>query len=569
VTQQELSVALQLHRAGRLTEAEASYAAYLARHPDSKTALNNAGAIALQSGRIALAVERFEALVKLVPDQARAHSNLGYALIHAGRTSDALTHLERAVALDPSDSLAHNNLGLALEHMERRGDAIVAFERSLELEPDFADAAVNLGEVLLRDGDNERARSMLGRALAMRADHLGARVALAVVEGLDGRIDASRATLETLAAQVPTPYQPLWQALGNVRRWTGDMAGAEAAYRRAVALEPGDLQARFGVADALLGRGAYAEGWRWFEERLDGCFGEPRRFAEFPQWRGEPLDGTLLLYCEQGFGDIVQFARFIPAVRRRVSRVVMVADDRRRTLQPLLATLSGIDEICVDETAVEALSPRPSARASVLSLPFLLNVDVATLPGEIPYLAARPDYVARWEPRLAGLARPRVGLVWAALVRRDLAFLTRMKTIPVHELAPLLSLPGLSFVSLQVGPAESLAALGALAERVVDFTADIRDFGDTAAIISQLDLVISSDTSVAHVAGAMGKPTWLVDRFNSDWRWRLAEERSPWYPTVRIFRQERFGEWAAPIARICTALREVGNSQNDARVSGY
>lgn len=567
MTQEELSLALELHRAGRLAEAEASYATYLARHPDSKTALNNAGVIALQSGHIELAVARFEALVKLVPEYARGHSNLGYALIHTGRTSEAVKHLEHAVALDPNDSLAHNNLGIAFEHMERRGDAIAAFERALELNPRFADAAANLGEMMTRDGDSVGARATLGRALAMQPGHLGARVALAVTDALEGSLDASRATLEALATQATVSYEPLWQSLANLRLWTGDLVGAEAAFRRAAALEPGDHLARFGVAATLLARGAYAEGWRAFEERPDGCFGEPRRFAEFPQWRGEPLDGTLLLYCEQGLGDIVQFARFIPAARRRVRRLVMFAGGAWRNLQPLLATLSGIDEFCVDETAIDALSSRPSARVSVLSLPFLLGVDVAALPGEIPYLSAPPDYVARWEHRLAGLTRPRIGLAWAALVRRDLAYLTRMKSIPVRELVPLLSLPGLSFVSLQVGPAEPLAALGALAERVVDFTADIRDFGDTAAIISQLDLVISSDTSVAHVAGAMGKPTWLVDRFNSDWRWRLAEDRSPWYPTARIFRQDRFAEWASPITRICKALREVGNSAGAASVN--
>jgi ADP-heptose:LPS heptosyltransferase len=150
-----------------------------------------------------------------------------------------------------------------------------------------------------------------------------------------------------------------------------------------------------------------------------------------------------------------------------------------------------------------------------------------------------------------------VGLAWAASVRRDVAYVTRLKSIPVGELAPLLSSPGIGFVSLQVGPANSLSALGAHAARVTDLTADIRDFGDTAAIISRLDLVISTDTSVAHVAGAMGKPTWLIDRFNTDWRWRLAEDRSPWYPTMRIFGQERFGDWTAPIDRVCAALQQM------------
>jgi hypothetical protein len=192
----------------------------------------------------------------------------------------------------------------------------------------------------------------------------------------------------------------------------------------------------------------------------------------------------------------------------------------------------------------------------VLSLPFILGIEVDALPGPLPYLSVLPNRAALWKPRLETFARPRVGLTWATYARRDVAFLTRQKTIPLDRLAPVLDTPRVSFVSLQFGAAGDLSPLGALASRVANFTADIRDFGDTAAIMAELDLVISADTAVAHVAGALGKPVWLVDRFNACWRWRLAQDRSPWYPTMRIFRQERFGDWSAPVARVAAALRE-------------
>jgi ADP-heptose:LPS heptosyltransferase len=164
-----------------------------------------------------------------------------------------------------------------------------------------------------------------------------------------------------------------------------------------------------------------------------------------------------------------------------------------------------------------------------------------------------------WKPRLEAIPRPRVGLAWAAYARRDIGYVTRQKTVPLALLAPVIAASSASFVSLQLGAAGKLASHGELAQRIANFTADIRDFGDTAAIIAELDLVISSDTSVAHVAGAMGKPTWMLDRYNTCWRWRLAADRSAWYPTMRIFRQRKFGDWSEPLAQLAAALDEMGS----------
>jgi len=233
---------------------------------------------------------------------------------------------------------------------------------------------------------------------------------------------------------------------------------------------------------------------------------------------------------------------------------LFLADGPWRSLAPLLATIPGIDRVMTDPTAVAALPTRPSAVASVLSLPFLLGIDTDALPGTLPYVSVLPERAVLWKARLAAIDRPRVGLAWAAYARRDTAYLTRQKTIPLPHLAPLLETRGVNFVSLQLGAADDLSSLGDLARAVADFSVQIHDFGDTAAIMAGLDLVISTDTSVAHVAGALGKPVWLIDRFNTCWRWRLAADRSPWYPTMRIFRQERFGDWTAPLARVTAAL---------------
>ena len=552
---QELTRAFELHKAGRLAQAELGYAAYLAARPDDVDALNNAAVVALQNGDLALAISRLEKLIALVPGQAPARNNLGYALMQAGRSPEAIRELERAIAIDARYATAHNNLGIVYEHIGRRSEAVDAFERALALEPRYADAAANLAHVLNHDDDTKRARAAANRALAIDPGHLGGKVEIAAADALDGDLDGARKKLEALLPTHPR-YPGFWQLLGGLRLWSGDLEAAEVASRQALALDRNDREANFGVAASLLGRGDYREGWRAFEVRPDGVLGPPRRLVDVPSWTGESLAGALLLHCEQGLGDIVQFARFIPMARERVREIVVLADGQWRTLAPLLETLAGIDRVLTDEPALATLAARPQAKLSVLSLPFLLGIGADDLPGPLPYLSVLPERAALWRPRLAPIARRRVGITWVTYARRDVAFLTRQKSIPLSELAPVLETPAVNFVSLQLGAAGDLSPIGALAARVADFTAEIRDFGDTAAIIGELDLVISADTSVAHVAGALGKPVWLVDRFNTCWRWRLAPDRSPWYPTMRIFRQERFGDWSAPLARVAAALRE-------------
>ena len=555
-TRRDLARALELHKAGRLAEAAKGYARHLAAHPDDPVALNNAAAAAMQLGDAALAIRHFERLVALDPQRAVGYNNLGYALIQVGRSNEAIRALERAIQLDPRFALAHGNLGIAYENVSRRTEAIAEFERALALEPGYADAAANLGEVLNRDGEHAQAKEVLKRALAVQPSHLGARAALAFADAMEGDLGGALATYERIVASAPR-VSLFWETLGGLRAMAGDLAGSETAFRKALALEPNNTRMAFGLASSLLARGDYERGWRAFEQRADGCFGAPSRFGDIPQWDGAPLDGTLLVFCEQGLGDVIQFARFVPEARKRVRRLVFLADANWRTLAPLIATLQGVDDLCTDASELTALAERPGARASTHSLPYLLGVRVETLPGPIPYLAPLAERVAAWRPRLEALPRPRVGLAWAVLARRDIAYALRQRAIPMALLTPVIAAARTSFVSLQLGEAGKLAQQGELAQCIVDLTADIRDFGDTAAIISELDLVISPDTSVTHVAGALGKPVWLLDRYNADWRWRLAEDRSPWYPTLRIFRQKRFGDWQEPIAQLAAALARL------------
>jgi tetratricopeptide (TPR) repeat protein len=544
-------LALRLQRAGRYAEAEDAYAAYLAIHPADAQALANAGLVALKAGRMAIAVKRCEQLAALRPDDIEARVTLGHALTRAGRPVHAIFHLDRAVQLAPRNAAAHHHLGIAFERAGDRSNAIRAFERALTLDPGHADAAANLGVVLNRRGNTAAARAAFARALARDPGHLDARTGIAVADAIEGDLDRARKTLEAMARERPNNAS-FWDALGIVRAWSGALAEAGDAYRQAAAQDQGDTDARVGIATTLLAARRYAEGFRALEDRPGGRYGDARRFSSIPVWTGAALAGPLLVHCDGSLSDTIQFARFIPAARQRVRELVLVVDDYWAPLAPLFATLSGVDHLLDDGTRVNTLAARPVARAAIQSLAHHLNATAESLPVRMPYLAAPTDRAAAWQARLAALPRPRVGLVWST--RGDRGALARHKSVRPDELAPVIATPGVSFVSVQIGAMGTCAPFGDLAGRIMDLSGEIRDFGDTAAIIDALDLVIAVDTAVAHIAGAMGKPVWLLDRFHTSWRWRLSPGHSPWYPSLTIFRQHRFLDWSHAVAAIAAAL---------------
>jgi Flp pilus assembly protein TadD len=548
---QALADAYALHQAGKLDAAEAAYAAVLAEAPDDPVALINAGALALSRGDLANALARLARAVAQVPGNAVARNNLGFAQLRAGRVPEALASIDRAIAAKPDYAQAHNNRGIALVRLGRRADARAAFERALALDPALADAAVNLGDLHADAGDAAPAIRAYDAALARQSSHAGAQTGRAFATAQAGDLPGARVAIAGVVATHPHDAGA-WQTAGALANWAWDHDGAEAAFRRALALDPARDDAQFGIASSLLARGRYVDGFDAFERRPLGRFGRAPRFPEYPAWQGDTLRGTLLLHAEQGHGDVVQFARFIAPARARVERIVLLADGYHAPLAPLLVSCAGIDAVVTDVAALR--DERIAARASVLSLAHLLRIDVNDLPGSIPYLAAPPDAVAAWAARLGGRPAPRIGLAWSVLARDDHAFVTRHKSVPPAALAPLLRGRDATFVTLQPGAAGDPAAFATDAARVVDTRDTLRDFSATAALIGALDLVISADTAVAHVAGALGAPVWLLERAHGCWRWRLAADASPWYPTMTIFRQSRIDAWDDVVARVGAAL---------------
>lgn len=548
-----LSRAFELQQAGRLADAEVLYAQVLARAPDDTTALVNGGALAVARGDLQLAIARFERVVRMAPANAAAQSNLGFALLRAGRDDEALAALDRAIALLPDYAQAHNNRGIALLRLRRPDDALAAFERAATLDPRFAEAALNLGEQYNLAGEGGKAAAAYDRALTLAPARIEAVTGRAFAQAQQGDLAGAAAALAMITGTHPG-NAAAWQTLGAVRNWAWDHAGAEEAFRRALALDPANDDAAFGIASTLLARGDFTAGWRAFERRPDRGAESGTAFARLPVWDGAPLAGTLVVHGEQGLGDTVQFARFLADARQRVGRLALLLDGYRAPLAPLLASAAGVDLVATD--AADAAIVDATARVSVLSLPDRLGIGGDRLAPNGPYLAPPAERTRAWRARTGGIATPRVGLAWSVLVRDTHGFVTRQRLLPIAALRPLVTTPGVSFVTLQPGAAGNPAAFGADAARIVDLRDHVRDFADTAALIDTLDLVVTADTAVAHVAGALGKPVWMFDRFNACWRWRLATATTPWYPTLRIFRQERFGDWSGVARRLAAAFAE-------------
>ncbi len=462
-------------------------------------------AAAVDAGDLPAAQALYREILAIVPQQAQALHHLGVLVANAGDVPAGMAMLRQSLRHAPQDRYALWNLGTMALATRRYDEALGCFNRVLALAP----------------GDISQ---MSSRAAALA--------------GLDRHEEALEAC-ETVLSQAPG------QARAMVGR-AGALAGlgrdddALAAYRATVALHPDDAEARFGLALALLATGAWAEGWAEYEWRERANPRQnPRRFA-MPAWQpGDPLAGRrILVHAEQGFGDTLQFARYLPLLAGRGAAVVAEVD---RALVGLLGRMGGA--VCPLGTAAGPFD----AHLPFGSLPLMFATTIETVPAA-PYLHADPARVARWQQRLGPRTGLRVGLVWSGN-----AFTGRKRHLALSALAPLLARP-VTFVALQVDiSAADRATLEATAN-LHSFAGEIADFGDTAALAETMDLVISVDTATGHLAGALGRPLWLLLAHAPDWRWLRNRDDSPWYPTARLFRQTQAGNWAAVVARVGAAL---------------
>ncbi|MDB5400686.1 MAG: hypothetical protein JWQ55_2704 [Rhodopila sp.] len=545
--QRLLAEGLQHHLAGRLSEAERLYRQILAINPRHADGLHLLGMIAYQAGHPELAVDLIGKAITTNANVASYHSNLGNALKQLGRLDQAAAAYRGALGLMPNFMEAHYNLGNTFREQGRLDDAVACYRKALALKPDFAEAHNNLGRVLEDQGRLDEAVACCRRALDLKPNfpeaHYNLGRALEEQERLDDAAVCYRKALD-LQPDLAEAHNNLGAVLGR----QGHSDDAIAGYRRALELKPDLPGIHNNLALALLAQGDMAAGWqehewRWKTPQLIEAH---RDFAQ-PQWQGQATAGrTLLIHAEQGFGDTLQFCRYASLAAGRGLRVIM---EVQRPLVRLLRDLPGVDLVLGHGDELPAFD----LHCPMLSMPLALGTTLETIPGAAPYLHADQAGIAAWRTRLAAMANqnPRVGLVWAGNPRRHspaLAAADRRRSLALDRLAPLFDLRGLHFFGLQKDAPSDLP--------LTDFMGEMEDFADTAALIANLDLVIAVDTAVAHLSAALGKPVWLLNRFDSCWRWLTGRRDSPWYPGLRLYQQPRPGDWDPVLAEVASDLRD-------------
>jgi len=534
-------------------EALAAYQRALALQPEYEEAHFSAALILLELGRLDEARPHLDRSLALRPGSAETHQALARLLARQGRAEEAIATYRRALALRPESTDALNNLGNLLCTIGDLAGAKSCFERVIVLEPDRAEAHNNLGVAFRDQGMFDEAEACHKRALELQPDYADAYNNLGIVYRDTGRLEESAACHERALAIRPG-YPEAFNNLGNTRRSQARLEEAQACYDKALALSPADAEARFNRSLVELLRGDFAAGWRDYEARYERLRNAPRCFPQ-PLWRGEPLDGArILLHAEQGLGDTIQFLRYVPMVRAGGGRVIL---DVPQSLMRLAAELPGVECLVVPGDP----PPEFEWQCPLMGLPLAFGTNLESIPAGVPYLSVPGEA----QQNADALPWPddglRAGLVWSGNPKYPD---DRQRSIPLEWLAPLFGVESVRFFSLQLGPAaEQLTGVEA---PVTDLRTAITDMADTAELIAKLDLVITVDTAVAHLAGALARRTWLLLPFAPDWRWLTDREDSPWYPTMRLFRQARFGEWPPVIERVRDELAMLaGSGRREAR----
>jgi tetratricopeptide (TPR) repeat protein len=502
---------------GRWPEALDSYDRALALKPDFADAHYNRGVVLAQLGRLDDALASYERMLRLRPSSPEAHYNRGVTLHALGRHAEALASHEQALALKPGYASAHNGRGVALGTLDRREEALSCFERALALDPRHPEAGNNLGTALLDLGRPAEAFAALERAVELRPD-----------------------------------YAEAWYNRGNALRELHRHRDAIASFERALEIRPDYASAHWNLADCCLMLGEFARGWQEYEWRWKLPQREhARRDFLQPLWLGKESlrNRTVLLYAEMGLGDTLLFCRYARDVADRGARVVL---EVQPPLRGLLAGLDGVAQV----VARGELLPGFDFHCPLMSLPLAFRTDLGSIPARVPYVRADAERIAAWRARLGESTKARVAIVWSgsAALRNDTRSMTLAEMLPLLEL-------GCDWVSLQKEVPERDAALLVSRGDVRSIGAELEDFADTAALVELCDVVVTVDTSVANLAGAMGKAAWILLPYNPhDWRWMLERDDSPWYPTARLVRQPAPGDWESVVRRARDALAGYLNS---------
>lgn len=578
-----MHLATEHHQAGRYAQAEQVYRQILAAAPKYAPAIHMLGVQALHAGKVPQAIDLIQQSLAIDPNEAFFHYNLGLALIASEQFEKAADAFRQTIALRPTLAEAHSNLaatllylrrfdetlqvcdqarimnaenpdiynvrGAALKQTHRYEEATAAYEQALSMRPDHFDAQMNLAAIRRLQGNLPEAIAGYRKAVAMRPSQPLAHYQLANALDDDNQVDAAIDEFEKAIALQPN-YADAECSLAATLHRVGRYEQAIAACRRGIAISSDVPLLKFNLALMLLLQGQFEEGWQLHEARwdVDKFKGRQINFLA-PRWDGSDLSGkTILLYGEQGYGDTIQFSRYISMIRDRGAKVIL------GVLPPLVRlfrNFPGVDQVFAEHNP----SMKYDFHYPLMSLPLMFKTTLETIPAAVRYISADPLLASQWRKRIPDdPGKPKIGLSWAG---RPTHPGDRLRSLPLASLATLADVPNTWFCSLQKGDAADQANLLPNGFEVTNFSQQINDFADAAAIIEHLDLVITVDTATAHLAGAMGKRVWVLLPFVPDWRWMLGRTDSPWYPTMRLFRQTAPGDWAPVIEALRQSLIDL------------
>ncbi|MDR3300653.1 MAG: tetratricopeptide repeat protein [Candidatus Accumulibacter sp.] len=560
------NLALALFRTHRNERARAELDRVLATQPGLPEAMALDGELLRAEGQPAEAVEAFKKAIERGLKTPEVYVNLGLAQEDLGCGEAALQSWQTAGKIDDSDDDAEVSFQLGNHYRNKgdKGDKALAerfFRRAIALRPGFAGAYNNLGLLLQGSGQWASAAACFASALASDPNLDAAHTNLGNARVHEGCMENAVDSF-TRAIEINPDSADAWNNLGNACQHLHRLEESETAYRRALEIRPNYVECKLNLGLLLLSSGRFSEGWPLYESRWQNhAMAEMRPKFSAPEWDGEPL-GTraLLVYPEQGLGDNLQCARYLPLLRQCYpeARIYFWSQPPFHRLFESCAAAWGIEVL---PPVVAGRLPPIDAWITVMSLPWRMGTTLESVPVDVPYIAAPPTLVEKWAARLAPLTGRKVGVVWTS----GTSYAShKSRTVRLKQLEPLFGVGGIDWVSLQKGDGVEQIETEGWSDRILNPMNEVEDFADTAAIIANLDLVISVDTSVPHLAGAMGAPVWLLDRFNTDWRWLLDREDSPWYPTMRIFRQMVLGEWDSVMSRAAEALAGEAAKSGDA-----
>ncbi len=574
------NLGLALQKLGRLDDAAASYSRALALMPSDPETLNNLG-VALQAlGKFDQAMESYAKALALRPDYVSAQYNRGNCLRSAGDPAGAAAAYRQALAIRPDFPEALNNLAVILKDQDEYAEAAACCEKALAVNPSHVESMVNFGVIYKELKEPARALEYYDRALEQRPGYIDALnnkgLALIDLSRFDDAIECLEAALKSAPnraeihnnlgaaldekGEYATAYTKYQQALalmpdcpesyyglGNLARKQSDIDGAIGYYNRAIALRPGYAEAHWNMAFLLLLKGDLLQGWRESEWRWRRKHKKMHGFTG-PAWDGGDLTGrTILLHCEQGFGDSIQFIRYAALVKEKGGTVLLVCPP---ALEKLFKHIGGVDRIFTDAKHV----PAYDVQAPLMSLPGVFGTTLETIPAEKSYVQADERRAGFWRNKLAYLPGLRVGIVWRGNPQH---LNDRSRSMKPEQFAAFASLPGVAIVNLQKDVRDDEIAALAANKSFLNAGPELGDFSDTAALLSCLDLVISVDTSVCHLAGALGVPVWTLIAHEPDWRWLLGRADSPWYPSMTLYRQPKAGDWASVIETVKADLQSL------------